>query len=276
MLTTARIRGDLEPAGLDWIPALKTQDIRKLPGEGADGAPAPEALVPDAVAEVTGPDFPGERPMVCMNPRLRRERARKREDLLQAKERALEAVAASVRSGRLRGRQAIDRRVGRDISRRKAGRHLEVEVTDGSISWSRREGRTGAGARLDGVYVIRTSLDAEAIGTEAAVEACRSPATVERAFRNGRGDLRSRPAYVYSADHVGAHVFPFMLALYVGWHMRRRLAPMPFEDDGREGARGRWSPRRCRRAPWRGPPRNAPPTDCRSTACARRSPTWPR
>ena len=244
MLATARIRGDLEPAGLDWIPALKTQDIRKLPGEGADGAPAPlepEALVPDAVAEVTGPDFPGERLMVCMNPRLRRERARKREDLPQATERALEAVAASVRSGQLRGRQAIDRRVGRDINRRKVGRHLEAGVTDGSISWSRREDRIGAEARLDGVYVIRTSLDAEAIGTEAAVEACRSLATGGRAFGNGRGDLRIRPVYVYSADHVRAHVFPFMLALYVGWHMRRRLAPMLSGDDGREGARGRRS-----------------------------------
>ena len=96
MLTTARIREDLEPAGLDWISALKTGDIRKLLREGADGAPAPlvpEALVPDAVAEVTGPDFPGERLMVCLNPRLRQERARKREELLKATEEALEAIA---------------------------------------------------------------------------------------------------------------------------------------------------------------------------------------
>ncbi|MYG25401.1 MAG: transposase, partial [Boseongicola sp. SB0677_bin_26] len=136
MLTTARIREDLEPAGLDWISALKTSDIRKLLREGADGAPAPlvpEALVPDAVAEVTGPDFPGERLMVCLNPRLREERARKREDLLKATEEALEAIAASVRSGRLKGREAIDRRVGRDANRRKVGKHFEIDVTDGGI-----------------------------------------------------------------------------------------------------------------------------------------------
>ena len=153
MLTTARIREDLEPSGLDWISALKTGDIRKLLREGADGAPAPlepEALVPDAVAEVTGPDFPGERLMVCLNPRLRQERARKREELLKATEEALEAIAASVRSGRLKGREAIDRRVGRDANRRKVGKHFEIDVTDGGISWRRPRGpdrRRGAARR---------------------------------------------------------------------------------------------------------------------------------
>ena len=98
MLTTARIRGDLEPAGLDWISALRTADIRKLLKAAGPGAPAPlapEALVPDAVAEITGPDFPGERLMVCLNPRLREERRRKREDLLEATERTLANIAAA-------------------------------------------------------------------------------------------------------------------------------------------------------------------------------------
>ena len=232
MLTTARIREDLKPAGLDWISALKTTDIRKLLKE--DGAP-PEALVPDAVAEVTGPDFPGERLMVCLNPRLREERRRKREDLLKATEKALHRIAASVR--RLKGREAIDRRVGRDVNRRKVGKHFEIDVTDGGISWRRREDRIAAEARLDGVYVIRTSLGPEAMATEAAVDAYKSLASVERAFRNVKTDLRIRPVYVYSADHVKAHVFMCMLALHVEWHMRRRLAPMLFEDDDREGAR---------------------------------------
>ena len=244
MLTTARIREDLEPAGLDWISALKTQDIRKLLREGAEGDPAPlvpEALVPDAVAEVTGPDFPGERLMVCLNPRLREERRRKREDLLKATEEALHGIAASVRSGRLKGRAAIDRRVGRDVNRRKVGKHLEVDVADGGIAWRRREDRIAAEARLDGVYVIRTSLGPEAMGTEAAVDAYKSLAGVERAFRNAKTDLRIRPVYVYSPDHVRAHVFMCMLALHVEWHMRRRLAPILFEDDDREGARARRS-----------------------------------
>ena len=245
MLTTARIREDLEPAGLDWISALKTGDIRKLLKEGAGGAPAPlepEALVPDAVAEVTGPDFPGERLMVCLNPRLREERRRKREDLLKATEEALEAIAASVRSGRLKGREAIDRRVGRDANRRKVGKHFGIDVADGGISWRRLEDRIAAEARLDGVYVIRTSLDSASLGPEAAVEAYKSLARVERAFLTMKASrLRIRPVHVCSEDHVRAHVFLCMLAFYVEWHMRRRLAPILFEDDDREGARAQRS-----------------------------------
>ena len=245
MLTTARIREDLEPAGLDWISALKTGDIRKLLKEGAGGAPAPlapEALVPDAVAEVTGPDFPGERLMVCLNPRLREERRRKREDLLKATEEALDAIAASVRSGRLKGREAIDRRVGRDANRRKVGKHFGIDVADGGISWRRLEDRIAAEARLDGVYVIRTSLDSASLGPEAAVEAYKSLARVERAFLTMKASrLRIRPVHVYSEDHVRAHVFLCMLAFYVEWHMRRRLAPILFEDDDREGARAQRS-----------------------------------
>ena len=245
MLTTARIREDLDPAGLDWISALKTGDIRKLLKAGADGAPAPlepEALVPDAVAEVTGPDFPGERLMVCLNPRLRQERARKRQELLKATEEALEAIAASVRAGRLKGREAIDRRVGRDANRRKVGKHFEIDVTDGGISWRRREARIAAEARLDGVYVIRTSLDSASIGPVAAVEAYKGLARVERAFLTMKASrLRIRPVHVWSEDHVRAHVFLCMLAYHVEWHMRRDLAPILFEDDDREGARAQRS-----------------------------------
>ncbi len=241
MLTTARIRKDLEPAGLDWISALKTGDIRKLLRSTAPDALEPEALVPDAVAEITGPDFPGERLMVCLNPRLRQERRRKREDLLKATENALHRIAASVRSGRLKGREAINRRVGRDANRRKVEKHFEITVADDGISWSRRKERIAEEARLDGVYVIRTSLDADAMGAEEAVEAYKGLAGVERAFRNAKSDLRIRPVYVYSPDHVRAHVFMCMLALHVEWHMRRRLAPMLFEDDDREGARAQRS-----------------------------------
>ena len=240
MITTARIRADLEPAGLDWISALKTQDIRKLLKASGD-APAPlepETLVPDAVAEITGPDFPGERLMVCLNPRLREERRRKREDLLQATEEALETIAASVRSGRLKGREAINRRVGRDANRRKVEKHFAIAVTDDDIAWSRREARIAAEARLDGVYVIRTSLGPEAIGRAEAVEAYKSLAQVERAFRVLKASrLGIRPVHVHSEDHVRAHVFLCMLACHLEWHLRRRLAPLLFEDDDREGAR---------------------------------------
>ncbi len=244
MPATARIREDLEPAGLDWISALKTSDIRKLLKEGADGAPAPlvpEALVPDAVAEITGPDFPGERLMVCLNPRLREERARKREELLQATEETLAGIAAAAARGRPgpANRDRTMKALGRKANRRRVEKHFEITVTDGAITWSRRQERIDAEARLDGIYVVRTSLDSEAVGPEAAVEACKSLAGVERAFRNAKGDLRIRPVHVYSADRVRAHVFLCMLALHVEWHMRRRLAPMLFEDDDREGARAR-------------------------------------
>ncbi len=239
MPATARIREDLEPAGPGWIPSLERRDIRKPLERGAD-APAPlepEAPGPDAVAETAGPDFPGGRLMACPSPRLREERAGGRGELLEATGGTLERTAASVRPGRLKDRRTVDRRVGRDASRRKVAKHSGITVTDGGISWRRREDRIAAEARPGGVHLIRTSLDAEAIGTEAAVEAYKSLATVERAFRNAKGDLRIRPVHVYSADHVRGHVFLCMLALYVEWHMRRRLAPVLSGDDDRERAR---------------------------------------
>ena len=247
MLTTARIREDLEPAGLDWISALKTGDIRKLLREGADGAPAPlepEALVPDAVAEVTGPDFPGERLMVCLNPRLRLERARKREELLKATEEALEAIAAAA-ARRKPGPANRDRTIkalGREANRRKMEKHFDIAVHDAGMDWARNVERIEAEARLDGIYVVRTSLDSASLGPEAAVEDCKSLASVERAFLTMKASrLRVRPVHVYSEDHVRAHVFLCMLACHVEWHMRRRLAPILFEDDDREGARARRS-----------------------------------
>ena len=247
MLTTARIREDLAPAGLDWISALRTADIRKLLKAAGPGAPAPlapEALVPDAVAEITGPDFPGERLMVCLNPRLREERRRKREDLLEARERTLANIAAAAarrKPGPANRDQAM-KAIGREANRRKMEKHFEIAVTDDGVSWSRREGRIAEEARLDGIYVIRTSLDSASLGAEEAVEAYKSLASVERAFLTMKASrLRIRPVHVCSEDHVRAHVFLCMLAYHVEWHMRRRLAPILFEDDDREGARAQRS-----------------------------------
>ena len=247
MLTTARIRKDLEPAGLDWISALRTGDIRKLLRSAGPGAPAPlapEALVPDAVAQITGPDFPGERLMVCLNPRLREERRRKREELLQATEKALEAIAAAAarrKPGPANRDQAM-KAIGREVNRRKVEKHFELAVSDDGVSWSRREERIAEEARLDGVYVIRTSLESASLGAEQAVEAYKGLARVERAFLTMKiSRLRIRPVHVYSEDHVRAHVFLCMLAYHVEWHMRRRLAPLLFQDDDPEGARAQRS-----------------------------------
>ena len=249
MLTTARLREDLEPAGMDWISALKTQDIRPLlkrpkPPPGADPATVkaplrPGELVPDQVAEILSPDFPGERLLVCLNPRLRAERARKREELLQATERILEKIAALVQQGRkpLRGRDAINRRVGREANRKKMEKHFAIEVSEDALSWARKQERIEAEARLDGIYIVRTSLPADALGAEAAVAAYKSLARVERAFRSLKTtQLQVRPLYVYAEEHVRGHVFLCMLAYYVEWHLRRKLAPLLFEDAERDAA----------------------------------------
>ena len=247
MLTTARIHADLEPAGLDWISALRTGDIRKLLRSPDRGAPAPlepEVLVPDAVAEITGPDFPGERLMVCLNPRLRAERRRKREELLQATERTLAGIAAAAarRKPGPANRDRMIKALGRKANRRKVEKHFDITVHDAGMDWERNPDRIAAEARLDGVYVIRTSLDPAALGPEAAVEAYKSLAGVEPAFLTMKTSrLRIRPVHVYSEDHVRAHVFLCMLAYHVEWHMRRRLAPILFEDDDREGARAQRS-----------------------------------
>ena len=245
LLTTARIRADLQPAGLGWISALKSQSVRTLlqrPGPSAVQAPLrPGQLVPDQVAEIRSEEFPGERLLVCLNPRLRAERARKREELLQATERILEGLAAQVRRGRepLRGRDAINRRLGRELNRKKVGKHFQITVSDGHLSWSRRAERIAAEQQLDGIYVVRTSLAEEELGPAAAVEAYKSLAGVERAFRTSKDHLRVRPLHVYSEDDVRGHVFLCMLAYYVEWHMRRRLAPLLFQDDDPAAARAR-------------------------------------
>lgn len=242
MLTTARIRRTLAPGGLDWISALKTADLRKLlkPLDGGRPAPLrPEDLQPDAVAEIFSPDFPGERLVVCLNPRLREERARKREDLLRATEAILERIAGIVRrkGSKLRGLEKINRRVGREANRRKVEKHFDIAATDEDLTFKRNTGKIAAEARLDGIYIVRTSLDAEALNAHGAVKAYKSLSRVERAFRNLKSArLKVRPVYVYSPERVRAHVFLCALACHVEWHLRRRLAPMLFEDDDPEGA----------------------------------------
>ncbi len=176
---------------------------------------------------------------MCLNPRLRAERGRKREALLKATEAALEEIANIVRQPRskLRGRDRINRRVGREANRRKVEKHFQITVSDDKLEWARDEGKIAAEALLDGIYIVRTSLPAEAISPDEAVLAYKSLSRVERAFRClKQSRLQVRPIYVYSADHVRAHVFLCMLAYYLEWHLRKRLAPLLFEDDDREGA----------------------------------------
>ena len=226
MITSVRIREELRPAGLDWISALKSGDIRKL----AKGPLTPDVPVPDAVAEIASPDFPGERLMVCFNPRLRDERRRKRGELLRATEDRLEEIARTVRrqGSRLRGEAAIVRRVGDAVGRLKVSKHFEIRCEDDDLSWSRRQDRIDREAELDGLWVVRTSLDADCIGRDEAVAAYERLAQVEQAFR---------PIFVYAEARVRAHVFLCMLACHAEWHMRKRLAPILFDEDDPEAAR---------------------------------------
>ena len=238
MITSARIRTDLLPVGLDWISALRTVDLRKLlkaPRGNPAGAPLrPEALVPDTVAEILSPEFPGERLLVCFNPRLRQQRARKREDLLRATEATLAKIAAAARKHRP-GPENRDRTLqslGRQAHRHKVEKHFHLTVTDDDLQWSRNRERIKAEARLDGIYVIRTNLDTAAIDTHAAVAAYKSLSQVERAFRSMKTTrLHVRSVFVYTEQHVLGHVFLCLLAWYLEWHLRRRLAPLLFEDE---------------------------------------------
>ena len=186
MLTTARIRETVAPAGLDWISALRTTDLRKLlkPLDGGRPAPLqPEDLQPDAVAEIVSPDFPGERLVVCLNPRLREERARKREDLLKATEAILQRIAEIVRrkGSRLRGREKINRRVGREANRRKVEKHFDIVVKDDDLTFKRNTEKIAAEACLDGIYIVRTSLDADALDAHRVVQAYKSLSRVDNA-----------------------------------------------------------------------------------------------
>ena len=242
MVTTARIVETLKPAQLDWISALKHSDLRKLStADDADDSPPlqTESLVPDAVAEIVSPDYPNERLMVCFNPRLQAERKRRREALLVATEAILTRIAAIVKrkGSKLRGSDKINHRVGREANRRNVEKHFDIEVTDDALTFARNDARIAEEARLDGVYVIRTNLPKDAIDAAETVAAYKSLSKVERAFRMLKSSgLQVRPVHVYTADHVRGHVFLCALACHVEWHLRKKLAPMLFEDDDPDSA----------------------------------------
>jgi hypothetical protein len=232
MLTSARIREDLaNTEGLEWITALRAPQIQKL---AAAGALQLSFFDEKDLAEITHPDYPGERLIACRNPLLAAERARKREELLAATEQALQQVQAATQrpKRRLRGQAAIGLRVGRVLGRYKMAKHFAISIEEDRFSYQRRQQEIQAEAALDGIYVIRTSVPAEKISSEQAVHYYKDLSVVERAFRSLKSvDLKVRPIYHYSADRVRAHVLLCMLAYYVEWHMRQALAPILFDDD---------------------------------------------
>jgi hypothetical protein len=236
MITQARITEDIKSSGLDWITALRAPAIKALLETGALQL---SLFDQRDMASITAPDFPGERLVVCRNPDLAAERARKREDLLAATERDLARIQAAAGRKRdpLRGATEIALAVGAVINKHKMAKHFDLAITDAAFSFARKTTEIAAEAASDGIYVVRTSLPAETLDDAATVRSYKSLSLVERAFRCIKTvDLQVRPVRHWLADRVRAHVFLCMLAYYLEWHMRQRLAPMLFDETDKEAA----------------------------------------
>jgi hypothetical protein len=236
MITQARITDDIKAAGLDWITALRAPAIKALLETGALQL---SLFDQRDMASITAPDFPGERLVVCRNPDLAAERTRKRQDLLAATERDLARIQASVARKRdpLRGIAEIALAVGAVLDKHKMAKHFDLAITDVAFSFARKAAEIAVEAANDGIYVVRTSLPAEALDDAAVVRSYKSLSLVERAFRCIKTvDLQVRPVHHWLAERVRAHVCLCMLAYYLEWHMRQRLAPMLFDDTDKQAA----------------------------------------
>ncbi len=229
MLTTARIERLRETGGIGWVSCLRAPAIRRL----VDAGDLQLSLFDQRdLAEITSPEFPDERLVVCRNPALAAERARKREALLAATEDALATVAGMVSRGRLRNAAAIGLRAGRVVNAKKMAKHFELDIADGRFAWHRREDAIAAEAALDGLYVVRTSVPADRLDAPAVVETYKRLAAVERDFRALKGDdLAVRPIFHWRADRVRSHLFLCFLAAYVRWHLEAAWAPLLFRDE---------------------------------------------
>jgi hypothetical protein len=237
MLTAARLRDDLLPAGLSWITALRAPAIDALRSAGS----LQLSLFDEKdLGEITDPAYPGERLIVCRNPLLAAERARKREELLVATERDLARIRAQVEARKLRAENAIGLRVGRGIDRFKMAKHFRLRIAAGSFRFERNQEQIAQEAALDGFYVLRTNVPETQLDTAAVVERYKSLSQVERAFRSFKTlDLHVRPIQHHTEARVRAHVLLCMLAYYVQWHLQQAWAPMLFADEsapGRESA----------------------------------------
>jgi Transposase DDE domain len=235
MLTAARLREDVRPAGLDWITALRAPQVKALV---RDGDLQLTLFDQTDLAEITSPDFPGERLVACKNPFLEAERARKRDSLLAATEADLAKIAAACARARrpLRGQDKIAVRVDRVLARRKVAKHFQVDIGQDRFSYARDQDSITAEAALDGIYVLRTSVGAGDLDSAEVVSSYKALAQVERAFRAFNTNLDIRPIRHRTEDRVRAHVFLRMLSYYISWHMQARLAPVLFTEDDKPAA----------------------------------------
>lgn len=232
MLTEKRIEEELRPIeGLDWITALRAPQIQKLV---SDGALQLSLFDQRDLAEITHPDYPGERLVVCRNPLLAGERKRKRDELIAAAEKKLAVIVAATKRQRqpLKDESKINFRIGTELGALKVAKYFHWDLRSEGLWVERDEKRISQDAALDGVYVLRTSVKPEQATADQTVLAYKRLAGVERAFRSLKTvDLHVRPIHHRLADRVKAHVLICMLAFYVEWHMRRNLTPLLFDDE---------------------------------------------
>jgi len=232
MITSARVDALRELGGFGWVTALRAPAIAAL---AADDGPLQMSLFDQAnLAEITHPDYPGERLIACRNPALAAERARKRLALLESTDVELTKIVAAAGAGRLSGAGKIGIRVGKVIGRYKMAKHYTLDITDTAFSFTRNTEAIAAEAALDGIYVIRTTVPAEQMNPAKVVATYKSLARVERDFRSLKSiDLDLRPIHHHTETRVRAHVFICMLAAYLLWHLRQAWAPLTFTDEHR-------------------------------------------
>ena len=235
MLTSARIRDELRPAQLDWISALRADQIRVLVN---DAALQLSLFDEQNLFEITHPDYPHERLVCCHNPALADERARKRAELLAATETQLQTIATATRRARrpLRGQDKIALRVGKVRNKFKMAKHFDLDITEEAFTFTRNQDSIAAEAALDGIYVLRTSLPEQALQRDEVVLRYKDLADVERFFRTLNTELDVRPIRHRLADRVRAHMFLRMLSYYISWHMKHALAPILFTDNDKPAA----------------------------------------
>jgi DDE family transposase len=215
---------------LGWLTALRGPAIKQLAAAG--GPLQPTLFDQHNLAEISHPDYPGERLIACRNPFLADERARKRGELLAATDNLLAPILAAVNAGRLHGADRIGLKVGKVINAYKMAKHLDITITDTTLEVIRKQQQITAEAALDGIYVIRTSVPAGTLDPAGVVGAYKNLAHVERDFRSIKtDDLDLRPIYHRLEDRVRAHVLIAMLAAYLIWHLRKTLAPLTFTDE---------------------------------------------
>jgi transposase len=238
MLTSARIRDELRPGGLDWISALRAPQIKAL--VEADALQL-SLFDEQNLVEIHSPDYPDERLVCCRNPALAQERTRKRADLLAATEKELDKIAAATRREKrpLRGTDKIALRVGKVVNKFKMAKHFSTEITEDAFTFDRNQDNIAAEAALDGIYVLRTSLPEHSLGTDDVVARYKGLADVERFFRTLNSELDVRPIRHHLPDRVRAHMFLRMLSYYLSWHMKQALAPILFCDNDKPAARAK-------------------------------------